>query len=95
MGVDIISFRCFSLLVWCKPPNSFKNKGLSDSRGNRCCFSRVYNIYIEPLERVEIPPFDGQDLNPLLQDPGLAFHPPFLYLGYVGLSMAFSLQSLH
>jgi cytochrome c-type biogenesis protein CcmF len=37
-----------------------------------------------------VPPFDGQDLNPLLQDPGLAFHPPFLYLGYVGLSMAFS-----
>ncbi len=44
----------------------------------------------KPFERVEIPPFDGQDLNPLLQDPGLAFHPPFLYLGYVGLSMAFS-----
>ena len=43
-----------------------------------------------PFGRVEIPPFDGQDLNPLLQDPGLAFHPPFLYLGYVGLSMAFS-----
>ena len=43
-----------------------------------------------PFERMQIPPFDGQDLNPLLQDPGLAFHPPFLYLGYVGLSMAFS-----
>jgi len=43
-----------------------------------------------PFLRLEIPPFDGQDLNPLLQDPGLAFHPPFLYLGYVGLSMAFS-----
>jgi cytochrome c-type biogenesis protein CcmF len=43
-----------------------------------------------PFERVATPPFDGQDLNPLLQDPGLAFHPPFLYLGYVGLSMAFS-----
>ena len=43
-----------------------------------------------PFERIQIPPFDGQDLNPLLQDPGLAFHPPFLYLGYVGLSMAFS-----
>ena len=42
-----------------------------------------------------MPPFDGQDLNPLLQDPGLAFHPPFLYLGYVGLSMAFSLLSRH
>jgi cytochrome c-type biogenesis protein CcmF len=43
-----------------------------------------------PFTRLETPPFDGQDLNPLLQDPGLAFHPPFLYLGYVGLSMAFS-----
>jgi len=43
-----------------------------------------------PFLRMEFPPFDGQDLNPLLQDPGLAFHPPFLYLGYVGLSMAFS-----
>lgn len=43
-----------------------------------------------PFLRLETPPFDGRDLNPLLQDPGLAFHPPFLYLGYVGLSMAFS-----
>lgn len=43
-----------------------------------------------PFLRLELPPMDGQDLNPLLQDPGLAFHPPFLYLGYVGLSMAFS-----
>ncbi|WP_323006913.1 heme lyase CcmF/NrfE family subunit [Pseudorhodobacter sp.] len=43
-----------------------------------------------PFLRVAVPPFDGQDLNPLLQDPGLAFHPPFLYLGYVGLSVAFS-----
>lgn len=43
-----------------------------------------------PFLRLANPPFDGRDLNPLLQDPGLAFHPPFLYLGYVGLSMAFS-----
>ncbi|EPX78375.1 Cytochrome c heme lyase subunit CcmF [Salipiger mucosus DSM 16094] len=43
-----------------------------------------------PFARVAVPPFDGQDLNPLLQDPGLAFHPPFLYLGYVGLSLCFS-----
>ncbi len=43
-----------------------------------------------PFLRLEFPPMDGRDLNPLLQDPGLAFHPPFLYLGYVGLSMAFS-----
>ncbi len=43
-----------------------------------------------PFLRVGSPPLNGEDLNPLLQDPGLAFHPPFLYLGYVGLSMAFS-----
>ncbi|TDX30126.1 heme lyase CcmF/NrfE family subunit [Rhodovulum visakhapatnamense] len=43
-----------------------------------------------PFDRLAEAPFDGQDLNPLLQDPGLAFHPPFLYLGYVGLSICFS-----
>ena len=43
-----------------------------------------------PFLRMVDAPFNGRDLNPLLQDPGLAFHPPFLYLGYVGLSMAFS-----
>ena len=43
-----------------------------------------------PFERLSPVPINGQGLNPLLQDPGLAFHPPFLYLGYVGFSMAFS-----
>jgi cytochrome c-type biogenesis protein CcmF len=44
-----------------------------------------------PFARIWPAPPDGQGLNPLLQDPGLAFHPPTLYLGYVGLSVAFSL----
>lgn len=43
-----------------------------------------------PFLRLDPAPFEGRGLNPLLQDPGLAFHPPFLYAGYVGLSMAFS-----
>jgi cytochrome c-type biogenesis protein CcmF len=43
-----------------------------------------------PFERVSPAPQDGNGLNPLLQDPGLAFHPPTLYLGYVGMSVAFS-----
>jgi cytochrome c-type biogenesis protein CcmF len=43
-----------------------------------------------PFERVFPPALNGRDLNPLLQDPGLAFHPPMLYFGYVGFSMAFS-----
>jgi cytochrome c-type biogenesis protein CcmF len=43
-----------------------------------------------PFERLNPAPVDGNGLNPLLQDPGLAFHPPTLYLGYVGISIAFS-----
>ena len=48
-------------------------------------------IASNPFARLNPAPRDGQGLNPLLQDPGLAFHPPTLYLGYVGLSVAFSL----
>ena len=43
-----------------------------------------------PFTRLAVVPENGSGLNPLLQDPGLAFHPPFLYLGYVGFSVAFS-----
>ncbi|WP_033073048.1 heme lyase CcmF/NrfE family subunit [Sphingopyxis sp. MWB1] len=43
-----------------------------------------------PFSRLPVAPPDGQGLNPLLQDIGLAFHPPTLYVGYVGLSVAFS-----
>jgi cytochrome c-type biogenesis protein CcmF len=44
----------------------------------------------DPFLRLYPQPFEGNGLNPLLQDPGLAFHPPLLYLGYVGLSASFS-----
>ncbi|PWR22071.1 heme lyase CcmF/NrfE family subunit [Zavarzinia compransoris] len=43
-----------------------------------------------PFERIDPAPLEGNGLNPILQDPGLAFHPPFLYAGYVGISIAFS-----
>jgi cytochrome c-type biogenesis protein CcmF len=43
-----------------------------------------------PFERLIPAPPDGADLNPLLQDPGLAIHPPLLYVGYVGFSVAFA-----
>jgi cytochrome c-type biogenesis protein CcmF len=43
-----------------------------------------------PFERLPMPPAEGRDLNPLLQDPGLAIHPPMLYMGYVGFSVAFA-----
>jgi cytochrome c-type biogenesis protein CcmF len=44
-----------------------------------------------PFERLDIIPMQGRSLNPLLQDPALALHPPFLYAGYVGFSVVFSL----
>jgi cytochrome c-type biogenesis protein CcmF len=43
-----------------------------------------------PFARIAMPPAEGNDLNPILQDPGLAIHPPLLYLGYVGLSITYS-----
>jgi cytochrome c-type biogenesis protein CcmF len=43
-----------------------------------------------PFLRLVPAPAEGRDLNPLLQDPGLAIHPPLLYVGYVGLSISFS-----
>ena len=46
-----------------------------------------------PLLRLAHPPVEGRSLNPLLQDPALAAHPPFLYAGYVGLSVVFSLAA--
>ncbi|MBF0455660.1 MAG: heme lyase CcmF/NrfE family subunit [Magnetococcales bacterium] len=49
-----------------------------------------------PFERLIPPPMDGRDLNPLLQDPGMVFHPPFLYMGYVGFAIpyAFAMAAL-
>jgi len=47
-------------------------------------------ITSSPFERLLPAPADGKDLNPLLQDPGLVIHPPMLYMGYVGFSVAFA-----
>jgi cytochrome c-type biogenesis protein CcmF len=47
-------------------------------------------ITSNPFLRIAEAPLEGRDLNPILQDPGLAIHPPLLYLGYVGLSISFS-----
>jgi len=47
-------------------------------------------ITSNPFLRIANPPMEGSALNPILQDPGLAFHPPMLYLGYVGFSISFS-----
>lgn len=71
-------------------PPSLRARVLSVQAAIGVAFFAFILFTSNPFLRLAVPPFDGQDLNPLLQDPGLAFHPPFLYLGYVGLSMTFS-----
>ncbi|MGD9865722.1 MAG: heme lyase CcmF/NrfE family subunit [Pseudodonghicola sp.] len=71
-------------------PPTLKARVLSVQAAIGVAFYAFILFTSNPFLRLAVPPFDGEDLNPLLQDPGLAFHPPFLYLGYVGLSMSFS-----
>ena len=55
-----------------------------------CGFLLFMLLTSNPFERLFPAPSDGADLNPLLQDPGLAYHPPVLYTGYVGFAVAFA-----
>ncbi len=71
-------------------PAALRARVLSVQSAIGVCFFAFILLTSNPFWRLGDPPLNGNDLNPLLQDPGLAFHPPFLYLGYVGLSMAYS-----
>jgi cytochrome c-type biogenesis protein CcmF len=66
----------------------------ADALGVQSWIATAFYLFIllssNPFERLEEAPFEGRDLNPLLQDIGLAVHPPLLYLGYVGFSISFS-----
>lgn len=55
-----------------------------------CAFYLFILLTSNPFARQLQAPLEGRDLNPILQDPGLAIHPPLLYIGYVGFSIAFS-----
>ena len=94
-----------SLLLWCvilaffgalaawfgtNLPDRLRARVLGVQASVGVAFLLFLILTSNPFLRLETPPLNGQDLNPLLQDPGLAFHPPFLYVGYVGLSMSFS-----
>src|SRR5271169_6063506 len=60
------------------------------SRDRAAAFHLFILVTSNPFLRFEPAPFEGRDLNPVLQDIGLAVHPPMLYLGYVGFSISFS-----
>ncbi len=71
-------------------PPALRARVLSVQAAVGVAFFAFILLTSNPFLRLAVPPLDGSDLNPLLQDPGLALHPPFLYLGYVGLSLTFS-----
>jgi cytochrome c-type biogenesis protein CcmF len=71
-------------------PASLKARTLSVQAWISVGFLSFMIFTSNPFDRVFPPPMDGNDLNPLLQDIGLALHPPLLYLGYVGFSIVFS-----
>jgi cytochrome c-type biogenesis protein CcmF len=71
-------------------PLSLRATVLSVQASIAVAFTLFIILTSNPFERLDPAPFDGRGLNPILQDPALAFHPPFLYAGYVGFSIAFS-----
>jgi cytochrome c-type biogenesis protein CcmF len=94
-----------STLLWClilagcggaialfgrKLPGSLRARVIGVLGATACGFELFALTASDPFTRVWPPPLDGRDMNPLLQDPGLAFHPPILYVGYVGFAVPFA-----
>ncbi len=71
-------------------PSTLKANVLAVQSWIACAFYLFILFTSNPFRRLAEVPAEGRDLNPILQDFGLAVHPPMLYLGYVGFSIAFS-----
>src|SRR5215475_13777846 len=71
-------------------PRSLKATVLAVQAWIAATFHLFILLTSNPFLRYASAPLEGRDLNPILQDPGLAIHPPLLYVGYVGLSISFS-----
>ncbi|MBV9749587.1 MAG: cytochrome c biogenesis protein CcsA, partial [Acetobacteraceae bacterium] len=71
-------------------PSALRARVLAVLGGTSCGFLLFALLTSDPFNRVWPPPMDGRNINPLLQDPGLAFHPPILYAGYVGFAVPFA-----
>jgi cytochrome c-type biogenesis protein CcmF len=71
-------------------PSSLRARVIGVLGATACGFELFCLLASNPFIRLWPPPFEGRDMNPLLQDPGLAFHPPILYIGYVGFAIPFA-----
>ena len=91
LWVLILAIFGASVAVWGRNvPDRLLARTLSVQAWISVGFVSFMLLTSNPFDRVFPPPLDGNDLNPLLQDIGLAMHPPLLYLGYVGFSIVFS-----
>ena len=71
-------------------PSALRARVIGVLGGSSAGFLLFCLLASNPFNRMWPPPLDGRDMNPLLQDPGLAFHPPILYAGYVGFAVPFA-----
>ncbi len=71
-------------------PSALRARVIGVLGGSSAGFLLFCLLASDPFTRLWPPPPDGRDMNPLLQDPGLAFHPPILYAGYVGFAVPFA-----
>ncbi len=71
-------------------PSALRARVIGVLGGSSAGFLLFCLLASNPFNRLWPPPLDGRDMNPLLQDPGLAFHPPILYAGYVGFAVPFA-----
>ncbi len=71
-------------------PSALRARVIGVLGGSSAGFLLFCLLASNPFDRIWPPPIDGRDMNPLLQDPGLAFHPPILYAGYVGFAVPFA-----
>ena len=93
MMLWLLILTFFSLLVAVfgrNLPESLKANTLAVQAWMAVAFILFILLTSNPFLRLDTVPAEGQDLNPILQDVGLAIHPPLLYLGYVGFSVSFS-----
>ena len=91
LWIEILALWSAALAVRSKAlPDDLRAKILAVLGGISLGFIAFIGFTSNPFSRALPAPFDGADLNPLLQDPGLIFHPPLLYTGYVGFAVAFA-----
>ena len=91
LWIEILALWTAALAVRSKAlPDDLRAKILAVLGGISLGFITFIGFTSNPFSRALPAPFDGADLNPLLQDPGLIFHPPLLYTGYVGFAVAFA-----